>query len=118
MRPRGDFEIARRVLADGNDAALEDWKKWPENVRADFIERDMNAIGYQLMEQRRFDEAQKIFEFLTVAYPDSANTWDSLGECFARVGRTDEAIANYEKALELDPDSETVPAILERLRDR
>ncbi|MEO0478308.1 MAG: serine hydrolase [Planctomycetota bacterium] len=118
VRPRGDLEISRRVLDDGIEAALEDWKKWPENVRVDFIERDMNAIGYQLMEQRRFDEAQRIFEFLTVAYPDSANTWDSLGEWFARVGRTDEAIANYEKALELDPDSETVPAILERLRSR
>lgn len=117
-RPRGDFEIARCVLTEGIEPALAQLAKWPEVMREKYIERDVNRIGYGLLEQRRFDEAIKLFEFLTAAYPDSANTWDSLGEGHMRAGNRDLAIKNYEKALALDPDSATVPGILERLRDR
>ncbi len=118
VRPRGDFEIARRVLADGIEAGLQDLAKWPQQVREEYIERDMNSIGYGLLEQRRFDEAIRVFEFLTVAYPKSANTWDSLGEGHLRAGHVAAAITGYEKALELDPTSATIPPILEELRRR
>ena len=117
-RPRGDFEIARRVLAEGIEAGLADLAKWPQQVREEYIERDVNSIAYGLLEQRRFDEAIRLFEFLTVAYPKSANTWDSLGEGHLRAGNIENAIAGYEKALELDPSSTTIPPILEGLRRR
>jgi CubicO group peptidase (beta-lactamase class C family) len=116
--PRGDFVVARRVLASGIQAGLDELARWPQVVRDEYIERDVTGIGYRLLEQRRVTEAISIFEFLTKAYPKSANTWDSLGEAHLRAGQHKEAVANYEKALALDPKSATVPKILAKLRGR
>jgi len=37
-------------------------------------------------------------------YPKSANTYDSLGEAYLKMGQKDLAIRNYETSLRLDPD--------------
>jgi hypothetical protein len=40
----------------------------------------------------------------TDLYPDSANTWDSLGYAYRQAGNTKEAIENYRQALKRDPE--------------
>jgi cytochrome c-type biogenesis protein CcmH/NrfG len=39
----------------------------------------------------------------TKKYPNSANTWDSLGEAYATKGDKPNAIKNFKKALSLNP---------------
>jgi len=39
----------------------------------------------------------------TDLYPDSANTWDSLGYAYRQTGDREKAIANYREALKRDP---------------
>lgn len=114
-RRRGDFAIAATVLENGVEAGMELFATYPDDIREQYVERDINSIGYRLIAQRRIEDAIQIFEFNTAAYPESANVWDSLGEAHALAGNRDLAIANYRKALELDPDSETAGAMLERL---
>ncbi|MCH8021252.1 tetratricopeptide repeat protein [candidate division KSB1 bacterium] len=36
-------------------------------------------------------------------YPNSANCYDSLAECYWKSGELDLAIKNYERALAMDP---------------
>ena len=116
--PRGDAVIARVVLDSGIEAAQTELARWPEVVRDEYIERDVNAIGYSLIQQHRYADAIKLFEFLTATYPTSANTWDSLGEGHLIAGHVDQAIENYTKALELDPTNALIPGILEKLHAR
>jgi CubicO group peptidase (beta-lactamase class C family) len=113
--PRGDFVVARFVLEEGFEEASAELARWPQVVRDEYIERDVNTIGYQLIEQRRLDEALLLFEFLTLTYPESANTWDSLGEAHLLAGNRALAIESYERALVLDPGSALVAEILEGL---
>ncbi|MDF1799847.1 MAG: serine hydrolase [Planctomycetota bacterium] len=112
---RGDYAVAFKVLDEGPEAALELLASLPQIVQDEYIERDVNGLGYGLLDQRRFDEAIQVFEFLTTAYPESANTWDSLGEGHLRAGHRELAIECYRKALELDPASETARDALDKL---
>jgi CubicO group peptidase (beta-lactamase class C family) len=116
--PRGDFVVASIVLAEGIEAAQVELARWPQVVKDEYIENDVNRLGYSLLEQRRLDEAIMLFEFLTATYPTSANTWDSLGEAHLAAGHVARAIENYTKALELDPENALIPGILEKLAAR
>jgi tetratricopeptide (TPR) repeat protein len=71
---------------------------------ASATEAQLNAYGYQLLNQKRNAEALAIFIRNTEAHPRSWNAWDSLGEAYAVTGDTSKAAANYRKALALATD--------------
>jgi Tfp pilus assembly protein PilF len=48
-------------------------------------------------------------------YPKSANVYDSLGEAYWKKGQEDQAIKNYKKALEIDPEMESAQNALTQL---
>jgi len=63
----------------------------PENL--------VNQLGYQLMGQKKLDEAIRAFQRNVELYPDSANVYDSLGEGYENAGKLDVAVQNIEKAI-------------------
>ncbi len=67
-------------------------------------EAELNAYGYQLLNQKRNSEAIAIFVRNTKEHPDSWNTWDSLGEAYAATGDKAKAVTNYQKAFSLTTD--------------
>jgi len=67
-------------------------------------EAQLNAYGYQLLNQKRNSEALAIFIRNAKDHPGSWNAWDSLGEAYAVTGDKAKAIANYQKALSLTTD--------------
>jgi hypothetical protein len=69
----------------------------------DFREAELNTLGYQLLQMKKAAEAVEIFKLNVEAYPQSANTYDSLGEAYLASGNKELAITNYKKSLELDP---------------
>ena len=75
-----------------------------ESLDRDFQVLMMEA-GYIFMGMRRFQEAKEIFEGLTFFAPDSDVPWVALGGVSFCVGKFDEAITLYDKALKKDPDS-------------
>jgi len=85
----------------------------------DVEEERINHVGYVLLaEPARLDVAIAVFKLNTELFPGSANTWDSLGEGYMTAGRTELAIASYEKSLDLDPTNTNAVAMLDRLRGR
>jgi len=66
-------------------------------------EADMNTYGYLLMGQGKVDSAITLFRKNTRDYPKSWNTYDSLGEAYAKKGDKKLAAANYSKALAMVP---------------
>jgi cytochrome c-type biogenesis protein CcmH/NrfG len=71
-----------------------------------------------LAERDRLAEAIAVFLLNTELFPESSNTWDSLGEAYMEAGETELAIANYEKSLALDPTNSNAATMLERLREK
>lgn len=84
-----DFEKSFGVLK--NEKKLEE----------PLLEGLVNAVGYQLINQKRMKKAIDVFTFNTQEFPDSANAFDSLAEAYYKNSQRDLAIKNYEKAIEL-----------------
>lgn len=98
-------EIAGPLMHQGLEAAVARYRRLrtEEPDAWDFSEPQLNALGYQLLHHDRVDLAIAIFELNVEIYPRSANVYDSLGEAFMHSGKTEEAIRNYRRSLELDP---------------
>ncbi|HET7502209.1 MAG TPA: hypothetical protein VFK02_14425, partial [Kofleriaceae bacterium] len=67
-------------------------------------EADINQAGYQLVAEKKLDEAIKLFQSNVDKHPESWNAHDSLGEALAAKGDKAGAIAAYGKALALVKD--------------
>ncbi|GAB5536255.1 MAG: hypothetical protein Rubg2KO_25040 [Rubricoccaceae bacterium] len=76
----------------------------------------INTIGYQYLQADALAMALAVFQFNAETFASSWNVHDSYGEALAVAGRTEEAIAAYERSLELNPESESGRAALERLQ--
>jgi tetratricopeptide (TPR) repeat protein len=68
-------------------------------------EKDLNAWGYQLLNQKKVTEALSIFKLNVKLYPESANTYDSLGEIQEFMGDKENALLSYKKSLALNPEN-------------
>jgi tetratricopeptide (TPR) repeat protein len=62
-----------------------------------------NSYGYFLLKLKKYGEAVEMFKKQVQLASDKANPHDSLGDGLAAAGRLEEALAEYRKALELDP---------------
>jgi dienelactone hydrolase len=64
-----------------------------------FPEVPLNLLGYQHLQEGKIDAAIELFKLNTEAYPDSANTYDSLGDGYLAAGKNDLALQASQKAL-------------------
>lgn len=63
---------------------------------------ELNAYGYVLLAQKRYQQAIAVLALNTNVYPQEANTFDSLAEAYLISGDKKKALYYYEKALQLD----------------
>ncbi|NVK52840.1 MAG: hypothetical protein HWD85_07880 [Flavobacteriaceae bacterium] len=68
-------------------------------------ENDINTVGYQFMDAKKYDKAH--FQLNINNYPNSANVYDSMGDCFLNQSKKEEAIKYFKRALELGATQET-----------
>src|SRR4030095_8435502 len=80
------------------------------------IEASMNTTGYRLLTSKRVDEAIEVFLLNVKFFPNSWNTFDSLGEAYAAAGKKDLAIKNYERSIEMNPQNDNGKKMLEKLK--
>lgn len=110
--------LSSTIERRGIDAAVAQYRALraspPPNYN--FDEAELNSLGYRLLRGKRFPEAIRIFQLNSEAYPKSSNTFDSLGEAYSRAGNRVQAIAYYEKAIQLDPKNYNASAMLQKLR--
>lgn len=102
-RPDAAADLTSRALRAAVDAGV---------VGEDAI----NAMGYRYLGAGAHAMAIAVLRFNVAEYPESFNTYDSLGEAYMEAGQRDLAIANYERSLGLNPGNENGRRMLERLR--
>ena len=94
-----------------------DDRRAPRTLRAQAMkiatEADVNQLGYQLLGQKKTDEAIALFRKNVKDYPNSWNVYDSLGEALAAKGDTKAAVENYTKAMSMTTD----PVQKKRIKD-
>jgi len=81
-------------------------------------EAEINRLGYEFINDKKFDQAILVLKLNVEAFPGSFNTWDSLAEAYMDRGDKELAIKNYSKSLELNPNNSGARIQLARLRAR
>lgn len=98
--------LLKNILANGPEAALLEYRQWRKGRDASELltEEQMNRFGYELLfSLKRVKDAIEVFKLNVEDYPQSANTYDSLGEGYMVAGNKDLAIKNYQRSIELNP---------------
>ncbi len=80
-------------------------------------EDEMNELGLRLLyDKKDVRAAVEVLKLNAEEFPRSFNVWDGLGEAHYRAGNREEAIRNYEKSLQLNPDNVGGKRMLEKIR--
>jgi tetratricopeptide (TPR) repeat protein len=94
-----------------------------ETLRNDALkiaeENDLNLFGYQLMQQKKLEEAIGIFLRNVKEHPQSWNVYDSLAEAYATKGDKPAAVENYTRALSMvkdDANKKRITDLLSKLK--
>jgi len=80
-----------------------------------FNEEQLNALGYRLIRAKKFSEGIRIFQLNVENFPRSSNAYDSLAEGYLRAGDKAQAVANYERALQLNPKNLNSKVMLQKV---
>src|SRR5207237_8933290 len=109
------MRFARAVRLKGASQAIADLAGL---LKSDAIsESSVNSLDFGLLSHKQTADAIRIFQLNVELYPDSANTYDSLGEVYMAAGDKAQAVKNYEKSLSLNPQNTNATAMLKRLRE-
>lgn len=77
-----------------------------------------NSYGYFLLRQKKYEQAIEKFQKQVRLAPDKANPHDSLGDAYRAAGRLEEALAEYRKAVEIDPSFKASLKNMEELQEQ
>jgi tetratricopeptide (TPR) repeat protein len=77
---------------------------------------NQRALAYYLME--RFEESIADCHRTIKRMPCHFGAWAGLGHCHAHLGRFDEALSAYEKALQINPHLESLQPSINELKKR
>ena len=115
IHPENNFASDQKIQIDFtllvNEKGVEYFKSNFESLKEQFEidePQDLNLLGYYLMNNERLDDALAIFKFNTELYPDIANGYDSLAECYMTRNENQKAIEYYNIAYEKIPADTTL----------
>jgi hypothetical protein len=111
-------DLLTGALPGGVNGVLARYNAWisdPVHRYAQDPERQVNALGYQLMGDSRIPDAITIFQVNARTHPDSWNAWDSLGEGYANAHDKENALQAYRKSVELNPKNSGGQQMIEKL---
>jgi CubicO group peptidase (beta-lactamase class C family) len=113
-----DALIPFEHLSAGNiDKALAAYRqiKQEQPGNAAVSEARINGLGLGFLRAKKLPEALAYLKLNVELYPNSWNTYDSLGEAYVASGEKELAIANYKKSLELNPKNTNAVEALKKL---
>lgn len=109
--------LSETIASGGIDQAARQYSELKAAAPStyNFDQSELNTLGYQLIKQKKLSEAIRIFQLNVEAYPKSGNAYDSLAEAYMDDGNKALAIANYQRAVELNPKNRGAVRMLQKL---
>lgn len=109
--------MAKEYNRRGWEAMLKQFHQLKGSSDYDLNEDEINELGLRLLyDKKDVKAAIEVLRLNTELFPKSFNVWDSLGEAYYQNGNREEAIRNYEKSLQLNPDNVGGKRMLEKIR--
>ena len=99
-------ELNKSIEKDGIAEAISQFNKLKSDKELySYNEGELNLLGYDFLRANKVEEAIAIFKLNLQEFPKSWNVYDSYGEALTVKGEKEEAIENYKKSLELNPNN-------------
>lgn len=111
------YSLQAIIKKEGATKGLEYYTKIKESSDYYLDEEEMNSAGYELIFANRPEDAVLLFEINVEEFPKSFNVYDSYAEVLMLLGNKEEAIENYKKSLELNPENRNGVEMLKRLEE-
>jgi hypothetical protein len=104
-RPGIGQQLVHSIMSQGVDSAIAEYGRLraEEPDAWDFSEGQLEALGDALIRHGKVAEAVAILNLNSEQYPSSPRVWISLGKAQEQANDRNSAIANYRRALDLDP---------------
>jgi len=105
------------LAGESADDAIRRYREYYADPRHRYVdsEADLNLLGYQLLDARRFEAAIALLGLNATEHLRSSNAHDSLGEAYMRAGRREQALRSFRRALEIDPKNANARNLLMQL---
>lgn len=116
-----DKKNAVEYLLEGDyEKALSEYKvSMKQDSNNPSISEDrLNRLGYRFLGEDRDQLAHDILKVNTILYPESSNVYDSYAEICMKMSKTDLAIKNYAKSLELNAQNNHAKNMLKELQKK
>lgn len=112
--------LSATIVSGGMEAAVKQYQELKAAAPAtyNFDEDELNNLGYQLIRTNKFKEAIRVFQMNVEAFPKSGNAYDSLAEGYMDDGDKAQAVANYQKSLQLNPKNRNAVVMLQKINAR
>jgi beta-lactamase regulating signal transducer with metallopeptidase domain len=115
-------QFGKALKTKGSDHAMDVLKKLKqleESGESDvyFKESEFNTLGYVFLYHDKVDEAILVFKNNVNMYPDSWNTYDSLGEGLLVAGKYEKSRKYYEKSIAMNPENDNGKKMLAKLEE-
>lgn len=109
--------IAATIASSGVNAAVDQYRQLKRTAPSvyNFDESELNSLGYQLLREKNFASAIRIFRLNIESFPKSSNAYDSLAEAYHKMGDRSDAVVNYRVAVQLNPKNLDARIMLRRL---
>ncbi len=105
------------ILSDGIEKAMSFYKEHQDSEDYYSSEQELILAGYKLLHAGNAKDAASAFKLSTEIFPYADNPYDSYAEALMTLGKTSEAILNYEKSLSINPNNNNAVAMLKKLRN-
>lgn len=93
------------INKDGIEYGTSEFLKVKDNPEYYVDENELNVLSYVFMQKNKAKIAASILELGIAQFPNAFNLFDSYGEVLLNLGKKEEAIENYKKSIELNPNN-------------
>ncbi|WP_020569707.1 serine hydrolase domain-containing protein [Neolewinella persica] len=100
------YSLLQVTDSDGIAKGIRHFEAEKNNPNYYLNEEEINVVSYKLLQSDRAEAALEVLKLGIAAYPEAFNLYDSYGEVLRGLGKTSEAIENYKKSVQLNPDNE------------
>ncbi|WP_154201070.1 serine hydrolase domain-containing protein [Ancylomarina sp. 16SWW S1-10-2] len=108
--------LLKEELLTNTDKAIKRYKdSMQEGNKYYCNSNNLNSIGYELLNDNKTKESIQVFKLFVSEFPKNANAYDSLGEAYFVNSDYTNALINFKKSLELNPNNENAKNYISKI---
>ncbi len=104
-----------KIEKEGIERGIQFFNTFKKDENYYVKEEELNIVSYKLMKLGSYESAAEVLKLGVGYFPNAFNLYDSYGEILLKLGKTADAIKNYKKSINLNPDNKHGIMVLEEL---